>query len=271
MDDSEPRKPNQSRTIVLCVFCNQRRPRAVEDVISNWIAREFDPVGAITTDFITAMPGEKVTQRTQQFGNLATVKLKQVCEVCNSTWMSKIENDTRPMLQPLLHGTQCQLSLAEQEQLTLWAQLKALSIDAYYLDTYRGFKYLPDRVFHEFAALRQPIEQSTVTLGRYRPPTQGVMLPWARYLTNAPETDHTPSLDVLVATFGFGELLLQVSIGAWHGESVHNAYSLVTPEMPQCWPLRDGPINWPTGHTTTPAGFRVVASPIVLVTPVEFA
>jgi hypothetical protein len=261
--------PNQSRTNVLCIFCNQRRPRAVEDIISNWIAREFDPVGAITTDFITAMPGEAVTHRSQQFGNLATLKLKRVCQVCNTGWMSVIENETRPILAPLIHGQASRLTLAEQVQLTLWAQLKTLSLDAYYLDTYQGIQHLPDRVFQGFETQRQPIEQSTVTLGCYLPPQNGVMLPWARYLSSAPATEYTPSLDVLIATFGFGHLLLQISIGAWHDETEHAAYSLVTPVMPQCWPPREDTLEWYPDITATPANFDAVASPVVLVTPIQ--
>jgi hypothetical protein len=269
MVNDRPQRPNRSRTNVLCIFCNQRRPRAIEDIISNWIAREFDPVGAITTDFITAMPGEAVTHRSQQFGNLATLKLKRVCEVCNTGWMSAIEDETRPILAPLIHGQPSQLSLDEQVQLTLWGQLKALSLDAYYLDTYQGIQHLPDRVFQEFEANRQPIEQSTVTLGRYLPPPNGVMLPWGRHLSSAPATEYTPPLDVLVATFGFGHLLLQISIGAWHGETEHAAYSLVTRVMPQCWPPRDDNLVWPPAFTATPANFDVVASPVVMVTPIE--
>jgi hypothetical protein len=205
---------NRSPKTVLCVFCNQRRPRSREDVIPNWLARELDPEGQITTDFITAVPGEPVSQRSQQFGSLATIKLRRACAGCNNTWMSHLQNLTRPLLEPLIRGFRTDLSPAAQRQIAAWCQLKALSLDTYYLDTHQGVQHLPSHVFHEFALQDQPLEHSTVTLGRHLPPEKGVVLPWGRYMVSTPAVDKRPALDVVVTTFGFGHLAIQVTVGA---------------------------------------------------------
>lgn len=57
------------------------------------------------TDFITPMLGEPLTQHSQQLGNLATIKLKRVCDDCNNNWMSDLEDRTRPLMEPLIRDT----------------------------------------------------------------------------------------------------------------------------------------------------------------------
>jgi hypothetical protein len=142
-------------------------------------------------------------------------------------------------------------------------------LDAFYQGTYRGFQHLPARVAHEFGQLRQPLETSTVSLARYVPPTAGVMLPWARSIKSTPATSKTPPLDVVVATFGFGHLTIQVSIGEWRDPFPYRPfYSLATPlgsPLPQqCWPVVTDNLSWPNSTPITAADFHAIAQPEVI-------
>lgn len=262
MGHANERQQTGSRRNVLCIFCNHRRPKADEDIIPHWLANALDPTGAITTEFITAMPGDPIIRRERKSESLATLKLRRVCEVCNTGWMSDLEELTKPLLLPLIEGDSSKLSAATQRQITAWCQLKALSLDCYYSGTFRGFQHLPTRTAQEFGKEYQPLQASIVNLGRYVPPNAGVMLLWARYITSTPATDKTPALDIVVATFGFGHLFIQVSIGAWREPcNEHPTYSLVSPTLPQCWPPRIASLSWPPEMKIGAADFGAVAQP----------
>ncbi len=73
------------------MFCDQVGPRAEEDIISRWVSKELEPVGPISTDFLTEVPDQPIVRHTKQFGSLATLKLPRTCADCNGGWMSRLE------------------------------------------------------------------------------------------------------------------------------------------------------------------------------------
>ncbi len=254
---------SKSKTKVLCIFCNQRKPRAKEDIISAWLSKELNPTGKVFTDFFTDIPGQPVTKRTEQFGNLATLKLKRVCVDCNGGWMSRLEEDTRPLLEPLIRGITTSLTPAMQRQIAAWGQLKCLTLDAYYLDTYKGVQHLPVTLSHEFCQSHQPLMNSFVTLGRCVPPKEGVMSPWGRYMSSLPATVEHPEMKIVVATFGFGHLLLQSLIGAWNAPSTTlMKFRGEDPRLIKCWPVKFDPdLVWGTSRPIPATEFRLIAGP----------
>lgn len=205
---------SQSKQLVLCIFCNKRRPRAREDAIPHWMTDVLKPSGSISTDFITVVPGEPIRRRQAKFADLAALKLKDVCVDCNGRWMSQLENATKPLLEPMMLGRTRELDSAEERQVAAWAQLKCLSLDAYYRGDYRGLRHLPERLAHEFYGRRQPLENSLVTIGRYVPPRMGVMMPWGRHMLEYPTNAEGSPIATVTTTFAFGHLLVQVIIGA---------------------------------------------------------
>lgn len=256
---------------VPCIFCNHRKPGSDEDIIPQWLDNELGPTGQITTDFVTVMPGQPAQSRQRVSGNLATLKLTRVCRDCNTQWMSNLENKTKPLLIPLIRGNSRSLDESEQRQIAAWCQLKALTLDAYYQKTYGGFQFLPARVAHEFGQLSQPLATSTVNLGRYLPPAKGVMLPWARCMKSTPPTDQAPRLDVVIVTFGFGHLAIQVSIGEWHEPFPYRPlYNLATPVgapvTQQCWPTLTNDLQWPSQSTITASNFHSITRPVITLT-----
>jgi hypothetical protein len=62
-------------------------------------------------------------------GHTYTQTIRDVCEKCNSGWMSGIETATQGVLTPLIQGTPSILTPVMQEQLASWITLKALVID----------------------------------------------------------------------------------------------------------------------------------------------
>jgi len=115
---------SQSKRYVQCIFCDERKPRAREDVIPRWMSQELNPTGAVYTDFFTDLPGNPVLKRSKKSADLATLKLPDVCVDCNGVWTSGLEKDTKPILLPLLRGRPTSISPAEQRQIAAWCQLK---------------------------------------------------------------------------------------------------------------------------------------------------
>lgn len=68
-------------------------------------------------------------RRTDKFDE----KVKHVCARCNHTWMSDIENASRPFLEPMIlgNGRPVPLSPTAQRILAIWAMKTALVVDVH--------------------------------------------------------------------------------------------------------------------------------------------
>ena len=63
--------------------------------------------------------------RTRQ-GSTFTKKLRVVCKTCNNGWMSRLENDTKPILLTLIQGEPTLLDREQQTLLAQWIVLKVM-------------------------------------------------------------------------------------------------------------------------------------------------
>jgi hypothetical protein len=106
-----------------CLFCirNDSKPNR-EDVLANWIAREFPADRWECTIYSTK---EKFKTRRKSFDLIC----KKICSRCNSTWMAKLEEKAKPILQPLLHGDSCTLTLVQQALLARWLIKTVTALD----------------------------------------------------------------------------------------------------------------------------------------------
>lgn len=255
-----------SSSNVLCIFCNKHRPKSREDVISHWLSEELRSTDSVVTEFITKIPGRPRMSRFQTFGNLETVKLHRVCNHCNNGWMSSLENMTAPLLIPMIRGEACRLTIESQRQIASWAQLKCLTLDAFYPRTYGGIQHLPPAVAHSFFQWYQPLLSSTVTIGRFIPSAINEKLRFGRHMSSIPSTSVYAELDVVVATFAFGQLLIQVSIGASGAIPPRQAiHSLVlSHSINNCWPTNRVE-EWPPSGFVVGNQFDAVAEAAVFV------
>jgi hypothetical protein len=85
------RRPNKP-----CIFCVSTDNPSKEDVIARWIRRSLQIHGDVHEYTGTVHIGKLET---------LAVKLPEVCEGCNSGWMSRLEERVIPVLKPLLLGT----------------------------------------------------------------------------------------------------------------------------------------------------------------------
>lgn len=104
-----------------CIFCNARQD-SNEHVFPQWLRDLFpeDKVGSAVAQFIEGQPGDE-PYHTVQAGAVATIESGIVCHVCNTGWMSNMESQTRPLIEPQALGQPATLDMAEQIQLAAWA------------------------------------------------------------------------------------------------------------------------------------------------------
>ena len=130
-----------SRPQKYCIFCNKRGVTK-EHFWPKWCEALFprnDTDGRVEVSFsrtgilgsYTAAPS--VLNRP---GRVITKKLRVVCAVCNNTWMSRIEEEAKPILETAFAGNAMTLDVSQQLSLTNWITLKIMVSEFSLIDNY---------------------------------------------------------------------------------------------------------------------------------------
>ena len=93
-----------------CIFCPSPAD-SDEDVFPEWLLK------TVGQDAMILHRTGKQSKKTDSL----RVKARIVCQTCNNEWMSRIEEATKPVLQPMLGGESVTLGRVEQEHLARWA------------------------------------------------------------------------------------------------------------------------------------------------------
>jgi hypothetical protein len=81
--------------------------------------RTHTSIGFSRTAEDTLTEAPNVTRERQ--GSVLTVQVREVCRLCNNGWMSALEIQARPVLEPLWSGEKTRLTSAEVVVVTRWA------------------------------------------------------------------------------------------------------------------------------------------------------
>lgn len=191
-----------------CWWC--RRPEASnEDVVPLWVGRKYpEPANWIHE---SAHP-ELGHYRTKQ-ARKPSVKTRKFCEKCNTGWMSRLEKEAIPLLEPMMHGTPARLTEKDQELLSLWV-----------CKTIYAFQH------------RKPPCGSQIWLGSR---DAGESVAWHRAHSLSRESG-----------FGFGSTLALGAVVAhliWHDEPDRQLQLApnLRPALIQIWPVKRSTRLWP--------------------------
>ena len=95
-----------------CLFCGDEN-LSREHVIARWLREELKIQGPVQEHLEFGSP---------RIWDTLAVVLPEVCEKCNTSWLSKTEQHTRPILTPMLLANRAlQLNAMQQEWLARWA------------------------------------------------------------------------------------------------------------------------------------------------------
>lgn len=91
------------------------------------------------------------------------LKVGNVCQRCNNGWMSRLENEVKPIISPMVLGTPVTLTASQQVQITAWLTKTAMMYDS--MDKGEVFYDGLDR--HHFRKAATPLSDTYAWLGCY--------------------------------------------------------------------------------------------------------
>jgi hypothetical protein len=195
---------------VTCIFCGLQRPASGEDVVSKWIRRTLNPA---TEVIIRAEP----TGAVSRLQHLTVTLENMVCQTCNNTWMSRLENrGVKPFLEPMLTNKHAvTLDETQQRDLARWATIKVLLME-YAMRQRRAHLrsivgYAPsDPELAWLFGNDDPPPRSRVWLGAFDAQGRILVSTQSRLLTSAPTPGDAAPVAAHMTTLTVGHVLLQV-------------------------------------------------------------
>jgi len=222
----------------MCIFC-RKKASSKEDAWPLWLMNRF-PTSS-TSRMYAERGGHKL-------GNWTTAKpelsVKWLCTSCNNGWMSRLEDEAKPVLESILDDKLKDINASAQSTIARWAVKIAMVLES--IDSNRTWFYADD-------------ERQLMGAVQSLPPRTSV---WIAKCINQPNIYSaakdlwtTPSNDGIHAyatTMAFGSLALQiVSIKTLAAipENVTLTYNVSEgpwdKTLVQVWPTTQNSLAWP--------------------------
>lgn len=111
-----------------CIFCGYQGRLSREHVWADWL-KSVIPRDAPYNEHVVTTQGVSERGKLDGPGDPHSRRLRIVCKKCNETWMSKIQVETRPYLQPLAAGDWPDLDVTAQHCLAKWATMYTMVVE----------------------------------------------------------------------------------------------------------------------------------------------
>jgi hypothetical protein len=228
------------------MFCDQpfgpERRRSAEHGFPRWIADEVgrvDPaphyLGLRTPD------GTSVADHGTRAPFTTTVR--DVCEVCNTGWMSELESAAKPVLGPLIRGETQRLGFWRQMLAATWATKTAMVLEQL-VPLERG---IPLDYVHGLRAYQcPPLLRQQVWIGRYsgdQPHAFGHAA--GRGGERTVEEPNPRDGYIYNATLTAGQLAFHIFGHTFKPRLVQRLPEYFVPRLVQIWPLVNEVVSWP--------------------------
>ncbi len=138
-------------------------------------------------------------------GRSSHIRVRHLCNDCNSGWMSDLENKIRPLLGPLMNDLSFRLDPAQQSLIATWGMKTAMVFQC--MGVSREWFYSKAEREHLRSRLSLPAN-TVVWLGRYE--RSDISLCEARRLHGPVGVDPTVLRDGYVTTLAVGRLVMQI-------------------------------------------------------------
>ncbi len=213
-----------------CAFC-ANKPDSKEHAWPQWL---IDELYTGTQRISGVVEGERaridVTQK--------AIKIKCVCENCNTVWMKRLEESAQPLITPMFTGNNRNLNIPQQWTITRWAVKTAMVFE--YVSHQRTLFYTNDER-QQFKNLEAIPTFSHAWLARYIKGPRGFTIATVG-VDGYPASPNSALVAPYFTTFVFGQLVIQVvTVRPYHGETRR---AVIHPK-PGPWHLNSLRI-WPT-------------------------
>ena len=98
-----------------CIFCGQQNPSSNEDALPLWIQRaalERDPTAEMFCEWGARRWQVRITDRKSN-----AIRVNRVCRPCNNGWMSALETQVRPFIEPAIFGERVVTRIPTQQRI----------------------------------------------------------------------------------------------------------------------------------------------------------
>jgi hypothetical protein len=224
-----------------CLFCH-RLANSREHIIADWILKEITVRGPSRL---------RIGKYVDKLVDLEQ-KVRAVCSICNEGWMSKLEQEVKPTIGPLLNDISFKIDFHDQSVLALWALKTAMVIES---TNTRYRKPCYSRPEREQLRVSSTLPAKTaVWLGRYF--TQGLGTLGTDIGLNLPDIPKVAN--ACVTTIVIGHLSIQILTVHIRPEYSYRTINVV-PQLSlndfliPIWPP-ERQINWPPSSSFTNSG-----------------
>jgi len=107
-----------------CMFCDGRAS-TLEDVWPGWLLRKLPPARTIE---VTAERRGKLLPSWRAVS--PAIKVRFLCASCNNGWLSRLESQAKPVIEPFLADSSLELPREQQATFALWAVKTAMAAEA---------------------------------------------------------------------------------------------------------------------------------------------
>lgn len=116
-----------------CVFCGSRG-LTKEHVWPRWLRGVLGPSITSRGFYSTSGMGRRRTY-SHRSGSIESQRMRIVCERCNTGWMSRLQNNAKSRLLPLIRGHHMSLTEADHKILSAWSMMFTIIIEFFDLVT----------------------------------------------------------------------------------------------------------------------------------------
>lgn len=247
-----------------CVFCGSNEPLSAEHVYPQWCQPLLtDPSGESGTHRSTTLRlGQRPKVRSYK-GQPATQTVRAVCKGCNSGWMSRLEQQAKPLLAAMIEGRPQILTPDAQAAVSSWFVKTGLVA---------GSKFKPALVpdfYEQFRCDLRPSAATRVWLAE-------VAYREHHYVDFRPirvhkEGGHPPLIpNAWSAVLGVGEVAGVVVSWLDAKPSLRELLRRFAPGLVAIWPTRSGDVVWPpSGGCLDHDGLDALADAVVRMDDVQ--
>lgn len=235
-----------------CIFCDGTglsKQHVWPDWLKNIIPRNYEKNIQNLSHPIYSKDEKIVFNRIviEKQGHMGVRKIRNVCSICNNGWMSKIEQEVKPLLTSMILGEKVILDKVEQTNISKWIIMT--SIMAEFTDT-KSMAIPAEHRKHLFKTLIPP-KGWKIWIGKYNDiEWDFAYRHYGFYVTNPEEAKKikagimTVIPNTQVSTFVIGNFFVHCSNSPF--DIFHKDFDkIVEPVMKKIWPINHENISWP--------------------------
>lgn len=238
-----------------CIFCG-RSPTTKEDVWPTWLAqyvpRDLKSYHGALAEIDAS--GEVTKTQKKWGGDPRSRRSQCVCRECNNEWMSRLQEQAKPIVLKLAQAQVATLSVHDQKVLAAWATMSTMTSE--YIQPSTVAVSPLDR--QRFYKTKSPLKLWKIWIGNYhrgnwKPhrihhawPTRTRVREESKLTANAPPNTQTTTLI-------FGGLYLHVASSDIPDATRRMTFphEVTNTILKQIWPPRSGTLRWPPRRTMT--------------------